>query len=237
MSTTTITDLNAVEALPGLTLTATQGETRLTARVRSTIREGGSTGPVIAATLCGPVNRIDFIGPDPWTFVSATYPVPEYEPSTVGTAKVLDGSEERTVRGVWVRGKGGTYFTPFRAGSSGRNMFYGDTMLSFRPDAAGTVAPAPDGLVDRDPADYGDAPDDAPADSTVCLRCGRVALHHAAGRYSPFGVCPVTKVPSRDELADAMHDDHLPTGHPRLTHLQRLILADAVGELLRKGGA
>jgi hypothetical protein len=63
-------------------------------------------------------------------------PVPVFEPGTVGLATVLDGEEERQTRGAWVQGKGGIYFAPFVAGASGRNMFYGDTMLNFVPDEA-----------------------------------------------------------------------------------------------------
>jgi hypothetical protein len=53
------------------------------------------------------------------------------------------------------------------------------------------------------------------------------------GAFTDFVPDEARPLPTRDQLADAMHDDHLPGGHPRLTYIQRLILADAALALLR----
>lgn len=179
------------------------------------------------------VNAVDHLPQEyGWSLVSATRELPEVLPGTAGTATVRGEPLQTVMR---CQSGGGDFWTT-PSPVSGARQHTDHLVTDFVPRADHHKDLA-EGLVDRDPADYGDAPEDAPADSTVCLRCGRVALHHSAGRYSPFGVCPVAQLPSRDQLAGAMHDDHLPTGHPRLSYIQRLILADAVGELLRKGGA
>jgi hypothetical protein len=46
--------------------------------------------------------------------------------------------------------------------------------------------------------------------------------------FSDFVPDETRPLPTRVAMAEAMHDDRLPGGHPRLTYLQRLILADAI---------
>jgi hypothetical protein len=54
------------------------------------------------------------------------------------------------------------------------------------------------------------------------------ALVHVDADVTDFVPDETRPLPSREAMAEAMHDDRLPGGEPRLTYLQRLILADAI---------
>jgi hypothetical protein len=51
---------------------------------------------------------------------------------------------------------------------------------------------------------------------------------HTDETVTDFVADETRPLPSREAMAEAMHDDRLPGGQPRLTYLQRLILADAI---------